>query len=62
MSKVSNCLSMIELLMARKKMKLAEELEVKPRMIRTYKDELEKTGIYVESERGAKEGKMLQEL
>ncbi|WP_162880761.1 helix-turn-helix transcriptional regulator [Paraliobacillus sediminis] len=59
MSKVSNCLSMIELLLARKKMKLeelAEELEVKPRMIRTYKDELEKAGIYVESERGANGG------
>jgi predicted DNA-binding transcriptional regulator YafY len=55
MSKVSNCLRMIELLMARGKMKgeeLAQELEVKERMIREYKTELEKAGIFVESDRG----------
>lgn len=46
---------MIELLHGRGKMKiseLAEELEVKERMIRIYRDELEKAGIFVESERG----------
>ncbi|WP_369900858.1 helix-turn-helix transcriptional regulator [Bacillus manliponensis] len=55
MSKLSNSLRMIELLHARGKMKiseLAEELEVKERMIRIYRDELEKAGIYIESERG----------
>lgn len=46
---------MIELLHGRGKMKISElaaELEVKERMIRIYRDELEKAGIYVESERG----------
>ncbi|MDH2879774.1 helix-turn-helix transcriptional regulator [Bacillus cytotoxicus] len=55
MSKLSNTLRMIELLYARGKMKiseLAEELEVKERMIRIYRDELEKAGIFIESERG----------
>ncbi|MFZ7805578.1 helix-turn-helix transcriptional regulator [Bacillus thuringiensis] len=55
MSKLSNTLRMIELLHGRGKMKiseLAEELEVKERMIRIYRDELEKAGIFVESERG----------
>ncbi|PFA22238.1 transcriptional regulator [Bacillus cereus] len=55
MSKLSNVLRMIELLHARGKMKiseLADELEVKERMIRIYRDELEKAGIFVESERG----------
>ncbi|GGM18556.1 DNA-binding protein [Paraliobacillus quinghaiensis] len=48
--------------MARRKMKveeLAEELEVNPRMIRVYKDDLEKAGIYIESERGANGGYFL---
>ncbi|BCC45545.1 WYL domain-containing protein [Bacillus cereus] len=55
MSKLSNTLRMIELLHGRGKMKISElaaELEVKERMIRIYRDELEKAGIYVESERG----------
>ncbi|SHN10481.1 helix-turn-helix transcriptional regulator [Gracilibacillus kekensis] len=59
MSKLSNCLQMIQLLMARPKLKindLAEELEVKPRMVRVYRDELEKAGIYIESERGTNGG------
>ncbi|MFC4404105.1 helix-turn-helix transcriptional regulator [Gracilibacillus xinjiangensis] len=59
MSKLSNCLQMIQLLMARPKMKindLAKELEVKPRMIRVYRDELEKAGVYIESERGTNGG------
>ncbi|KAB8127280.1 WYL domain-containing protein, partial [Gracilibacillus oryzae] len=59
MSKLSNCFAMVQLLMARNKMKideLAEELEVKPRMIRQYKQELELAGIYIESERGANGG------
>lgn len=55
MSKLSNTLRMIELLHARGKMKiseLAEELEVKERMIRIYRDELEKAGIFIESDKG----------
>src|SRR5699024_10858539 len=35
---------------------LAERLEVKPRMVRVYRDELEKAGIYVESVRGINGG------
>ncbi|SDB83427.1 Predicted DNA-binding transcriptional regulator YafY, contains an HTH and WYL domains [Pelagirhabdus alkalitolerans] len=59
MSKVSNCLQMIQVLMARPKVKiqdLADELEVKPRMVRVYRDELEKAGIYIQSERGINGG------
>lgn len=59
MSKLSNCLRMIELLMARGKMKikeLTEELEVEERMIRDYKNELDKAGIFIESERGPNGG------
>lgn len=55
MSKLSNALRMIELLHARGKMKirdLAEELEVKERMVRIYRDDLEKAGIFIESEPG----------
>ncbi len=50
MSKVSNVLCMLELLSTGKKYsikELSEELEVSPRMIRVYKDELEKAGIYL---------------
>ncbi|MFD2657262.1 helix-turn-helix transcriptional regulator [Gracilibacillus thailandensis] len=59
MGKLSNCLSMIQILMARPKVKiddLAAELGVKPRMIRVYRDELEKAGIYIESVRGVNGG------
>ena len=41
---------MLELLSTGKKYsikELSEELEVSPRMIRVYKDELEKAGIYL---------------
>lgn len=46
---------MIELLHARGKMKiseLAKELEVKERMIRIYRDEIEMAGIFIKSEKG----------
>ncbi|MFD3449426.1 helix-turn-helix transcriptional regulator [Microbacteriaceae bacterium 4G12] len=59
MSKLSNSLRMIELLHARGKMKiseLAEELEVKERMIRIYRDEIEKADIQIESEAGRNGG------
>ncbi|MEA1011854.1 WYL domain-containing protein [Bacillus cereus] len=55
MSKISNALRMIELLHARGKMKsseLAKELDVKARTVREYKEEIEKAGIYIKSERG----------
>lgn len=50
---------MIELLHARGKMKiseLAKELEVKERMIRIYRDEVEMAGIFIESEKGRNGG------
>lgn len=55
MSKSANVLKMLMLLRSRRKMKikeLSDKLEVKPRMIRQYKDELEQLGVYVESDRG----------
>lgn len=50
MSKLSNTLTMLELLATGKKYsvnELAEILEVTPRMVRSYKDDLEKSGIYI---------------
>ncbi|TBX54820.1 transcriptional regulator [Bacillus mycoides] len=55
MSKLSNCLRMIELLHARGKMKiseLAELLEVKERMVRIYRDDIEMAGIKIETTKG----------
>ena len=50
MSKVSNVLNMLEYLSTGRKYsikELAEKLEVTPRMVRVYKDELEKAGICI---------------
>ena len=55
MSKVSNVLEMLELLSSGRKYQiaeLAEKLEVSPRMIRVYKEECEKAGIYIDTEIG----------
>ncbi|HDR7599775.1 TPA: WYL domain-containing transcriptional regulator [Bacillus mycoides] len=55
MSKLSNCLYMIELLHARGKMKiceLAELLEVKERMVRIYRDDIEMAGIKIDTTKG----------
>lgn len=52
MSKLSNALTMIELLSSGKKYsvnELADILEVTPRMIRSYKEDLEKAGIYIDT-------------
>lgn len=52
MSKVSNCLLMLTILKNGGKLSIAElseRLEVSPRMIRTYKDDLEKAGFYIET-------------
>lgn len=62
-SKLSNMLKMIILLQSRGKMKtqeLSEILEVKERQIRTYRDEMEKAGIYVESRMGPNGGYCLE--
>ncbi len=55
MSKISNVITMLELLSTGKKYsikELSERLEVSARMIRTYKNELEIAGIYIDSIRG----------
>ena len=55
MSKISNVLTMIEYLSTGKKYSIAElseKLEVSPRMIRVYKDEIEKAGIYIDTIKG----------
>lgn len=52
MSKISNVLTMIEYLSTGRKYgiaKLSEKLEVTPRMIRVYKDEIEKASIYIDT-------------
>lgn len=55
MSKLGNTLAMLKLLETGRKYsakELAERLEVTPRQVKTYKDELEKTGIYIDTIRG----------
>jgi predicted DNA-binding transcriptional regulator YafY len=55
MSQISNAINMAILLKSRGLMKisqLARELEVSERSIRTYKDDLEKAGIYIKSTAG----------
>ena len=55
MSKLSNVLTMLEYLSSGKKYsikELSERLEVSPRMLRVYKDELEKAGLYIDSVKG----------
>lgn len=64
MSKLSNTLMMLELLQNGRKYsikELSEKLEVSPRMVRKYKDELELAGIYVESLRGTYGGYYLNQ-
>ncbi len=62
MSKISNVITMIELLNTGKKYsikELADELEVSERMIRVYKEELEKAGIYINTIMGPYGGYIL---
>lgn len=64
MSKVSNVLTMIEYLSTGKKYSIAElseKLEVSPRMIRVYKDEIEKAGIYIDTIKGPYGGYVLNQ-
>jgi len=61
-SKLSNELKMLKILMSHRKYsikELSERLEVSPRMIRIYKEDLEKSGIYVDSYRGVDGGYIL---
>ncbi len=55
MSKVGNTLTMLRLLESGRKYsvkELADKIEVNPRMIKLYKEELEKCGIYIDTIRG----------
>ncbi|MDD2490025.1 MAG: WYL domain-containing protein [Bacilli bacterium] len=64
MSKISNVLTMIELLSIGKKysiQELSEKLEVSPRMIRIYKDEIEMAGIYIDTIKGPYGGYVLNQ-
>ena len=59
MSKVANMLKMIKILTDEKiyNMKdIAEKIEISPRMVKQYKNELEQAGIYIESKRGINGG------
>ena len=62
MSKISNIFSMISLLSDGRKYsvkELSEKLEVSERMIRVYKEELDKTGIYIDTIMGPYGGYVL---
>ena len=64
MSKISNVLTMIEYLSSGRKYsisELSEKLEVSPRMIRVYKDEIEKAGIYIDTIKGPYGGYVLNQ-
>ena len=64
MSKISNTITMLELLNNNKKYtidELSEKLEVTPRMVRIYKEELDKAGIYIDTVRGPYGGYVLNQ-
>ena len=64
MSKISNVILMLQYLSSGRKYsvsELSEKLEVSPRMIRLYKDELEKAGIYIDSIMGPYGGYVLNQ-
>ena len=64
MSKISNVIIMLNLLSTGRKysiQELSQILEVSPRMVRTYKDELDKAGIYIDSIMGPYGGYVLNQ-
>ena len=64
MSKISNVILMLEYLSTGRKysiQELSDLLEVSPRMIRIYKDELEKAGVFVDSLKGIYGGYVLNQ-
>lgn len=64
MSKVSNVIMMLEYLSTKRKYsikELSEKLEVSPRMIRVYKTDLEKAGIYIDTIKGPYGGYVLKQ-
>ncbi len=64
MTKLSNVLTMLQILQNKRKYsikELAEKLEVSPRMVRKYKDELEYAGIYIDTIYGPYGGYVLNQ-
>jgi predicted DNA-binding transcriptional regulator YafY len=64
MSKISNVITMMELLQSGRKYsikELSEKLEVSERMVRVYKEELEKAGIYIDTIMGPYGGYVLNQ-
>ena len=64
MGKISNVLTMMQLLSTGRKYsidELSKKIEVTPRMIRFYKEELDKTGIYIDAIRGPYGGYVLNQ-
>ena len=64
MSKISNCITFLQLISSGKKYsikELSDILEVTPRMVRTYKEELEKAGIYIDTIMGPYGGYVLNQ-
>ena len=64
MSKLSNVLLMLQYLENGRKYnikELAEKLEVSERMVRVYKEELEKAGIYIDTIKGPYGGYVLNQ-
>lgn len=64
MSKISNVIMMLEYLSTKRKYsikELSEKLEVSPRMIRVYKTDLEKAGIYIDTIKGPYGGYVLKQ-
>ena len=64
MSKVSNIITMLELLQSGRKYsinELSNKLEVSERMIRVYKEDLEKSGIYIDTIMGPYGGYVLNQ-
>ena len=64
MSKISNVITMLELLQTGRKysiQELSNKLEVSQRMIRVYKEDLEKAGIYIDTIMGPYGGYVLNQ-
>ena len=64
MSKLGNTLAMLKILETGRKYtvsELASKIEVSPRMIKTYKAELEKAGIYIDTIMGPYGGYVLNQ-
>lgn len=64
MSKISNVITFLQYMSTGRKFsiqELSEKLEVSPRMIRVYKDELEKAGIYIDTIMGPYGGYVLNQ-